>query len=34
MVLSWLESRMDGERVFADTAIQTICAPRESQPDD
>ena len=34
MVLSLLESRMDGERVFADTAIQTICAPRESQPDD
>jgi len=29
MILSWFEARMDGERVFADTAIQTICAPRE-----
>lgn len=33
MVLSWFEARMDGERVFADTAIQTICAPRASRAD-
>ncbi|WP_298676934.1 MotA/TolQ/ExbB proton channel family protein [uncultured Lentibacter sp.] len=28
VVLSWFEARMDRERVFVDTAIQTICAPR------
>lgn len=33
VVLSWFEARMDDERVFADTAIQTICAPKARQSD-
>lgn len=30
LVLSWFEARMQGERVFADTAISTVLAPRGS----
>jgi len=33
VALSWFEARMDDERVFADMAIQTICAPKTRPAD-